>query len=303
MNQRLIAGEVLASLGGAGNILANGKCMTRLRVIVDDAALVDAKRLACTRGVLGIVKRGNRGYEVVFGPSLIEDVFEEFTKLTGMSGNVGDLSRFESAPVSTIQVQISPSNRMSFDAQADALASQEDEDELKRILDDEDDEKILRELLEDDAMSIDDEGKRVLVINGPNLNLLGIREPEIYGHQDYETLIKTCLAAAHDAGFADCVCLQSNHEGDLVDAIQDAYGTFDAIVINPAAYTHTSVALLDALKAVGIPTVEVHISDVDGREDFRKISYVRQACIEVVAGLGFDGYRKALFDLAKHLGI
>ena len=304
MDKRMIADEVLASLGGQGNVVANGKCMTRLRVIIDDPALVDPKRLSSTHGVLGIVKRGSHGYEVVFGPSLIDGVYYEFTKLTGMSGNIGELQHFENTPVSTIQVQISPANRMSFDAQADALVASEAEDEdFDDFLEDED-ESILRGLLDEDAMDrMGGKGKRLLVLNGPNLNLLGIREPDIYGHEDYASLIKTCIAAAHDAGFADCTCMQSNHEGDLVDAIQDAYGTFDAIVINPAAYTHTSVALLDAVKAVGIPTVEVHISDVDEREEFRKVSYIRSACIEVVAGLGFGSYRKAIFDLAAHLGI
>lgn len=305
MNHALIASEVLASLGGAGNILANGICMTRLRVIVDDAALVDTKRLSSTRGVLGIVRRGSKGIEVVFGPGIVEEVFEEFSLLTGMSGNARDLARLEKAPVSTIQVQISPSKRMSHDSQADALATiAGDEEDLAGLLeDDRDDERILRELLDEETMDSIDDGRRLLVINGPNLNLLGIREPEIYGHEDYATLLKTCNAAAHDAGFSGCTCVQSNHEGDLVDAIQNAYGTFDAIVINPAAYTHTSIALLDALKAVGIPAIEVHISDINDREEFRRISYVREACIGVVSGLGLNGYRKAIFDLAEHLGI
>jgi 3-dehydroquinate dehydratase type II len=137
----------------------------------------------------------------------------------------------------------------------------------------------------------------ILIVNGPNLNLLGVREPDIYGRATYaelcERIRKKCDADGHTVSF-----FQSNHEGALVDAIQEALGVYDGIVINPAAYTHTSVALLDALKAVGIPTVEVHISDVDSREPFRAISYVRAACIATIAGRGFDGYLDAIDLLA-----
>lgn len=139
--------------------------------------------------------------------------------------------------------------------------------------------------------------KQILVINGPNLNMLGIREPEIYGGQNYETLIGQIKTWAQAL---DCQveCFQSNHEGAIVDKIQSAYGHFDGIVINPAAYTHTSVAILDALKAVGIPAVEVHISDVRTREEFRQISYAGLACEAHYIGLGFAGYQKALEYLA-----
>lgn len=139
--------------------------------------------------------------------------------------------------------------------------------------------------------------KDILVINGPNLNMLGIREPEIYGGQTYEVLVALIQEWAEDL---DCQveCFQSNHEGEIVDEIQEAYGQFDGIVINPAAYTHTSIAILDALKAVGIPAVEVHISDVNTREDFRKVSYAGLACEAHFIGLGFEGYKKALEYLA-----
>ena len=137
----------------------------------------------------------------------------------------------------------------------------------------------------------------ILIINGPNLNMLGIREPDIYGRETYESLITKIEAHAEKIG-ARVTCRQSNHEGDLVDFIQQAYGVCDGIVINPGAYTHTSVALLDAVKAVGLPTVEVHISNVDAREDFRKISYIRKACIACVSGEGTNGYLKAM-DILK----
>ena len=140
----------------------------------------------------------------------------------------------------------------------------------------------------------------ILVINGPNLNMLGIREPDIYGKETYTSLIEKIEAYAEKKN-VNVNCYQSNHEGDLVDIIQFAYGVYDGIVINPGAYTHTSIAILDALKAVGIPAVEVHISDVDAREDFRKISYVRQACFETICGKGTDGYLLAIDSLIKKM--
>ena len=143
---------------------------------------------------------------------------------------------------------------------------------------------------------------KLLVINGPNLNMLGIREPAIYGAETYPELCRRVKEHAAEKD-VDVELYQSNHEGDLVDWIQQALGVYDAIAINPGAYTHTSIALLDALKAVQIPAVEVHISAVDEREPFRKISYVRDACIATVAGRGIEGYRDAIGLLAAHLGI
>lgn len=141
---------------------------------------------------------------------------------------------------------------------------------------------------------------KILVINGPNINMLGLREPDIYGRQDYAALQKlvedTCAAEKIDVEL-----FQSNHEGAIVDKIQQAYGVFDGIVINPAAYTHTSVAILDALKAVALPAVEVHISDVSRREDFRQISYAGMACVKTYMGLGLDGYRQAVLYLKEYL--
>ncbi len=134
---------------------------------------------------------------------------------------------------------------------------------------------------------------KFLVINGPNINMLGIREPDIYGNNTYQDLINCVSQHAKEKG-VQVEFYQSNHEGDLVDKIQGAYGCFDGIVINPAAYTHTSVALLDALKAVGLPTVEVHISDVSKREEYRQISFVREYCLKTIAGHGFLGYNEAI---------
>ncbi len=133
----------------------------------------------------------------------------------------------------------------------------------------------------------------IKVINGPNLNMLGIREPGIYGEESYESLVKLIEDHAKEKGVRVEIC-QSNHEGDLVDMIQQAYGTADGIVINPGAYTHTSIAILDAAKAVGLPMVEVHISDVSKREEFRQISYIRQACVKTIMGHGLKGYLEAM---------
>ena len=133
----------------------------------------------------------------------------------------------------------------------------------------------------------------ILVINGPNLNMLGIREPNHYGRETYADLIAKIEKHCAEKG-VEVKCYQSNHEGDLVDAIQSAYGTADGIVINPGAYTHTSIAILDAVKSVGIPTVEVHISKVEEREDFRQISYIRLACVKTITGHGTNGYLEAI---------
>ena len=142
---------------------------------------------------------------------------------------------------------------------------------------------------------------KLLIINGPNINMLGVREKDIYGTKTYQDLIEHianyCAGANIEADF-----FQSNHEGAIVDAIQGAYQKYDGIVINPAAFTHTSVAILDALKAVAIPTVEVHISDVNNREDFRKHSYIRGACIDTFSGFGFDGYIMAVQRLRQFSG-
>ena len=134
---------------------------------------------------------------------------------------------------------------------------------------------------------------KILVLNGPNLNMLGLREPEIYGNKNYQTLCDMINEHCDKKGI-EVEIFQSNHEGVLVDKIQDAYNKFDGIVINPAAYTHTSVAILDALKAVAIPAVEVHISVVDSREDFRQISFVRNYCFKTISGKGFEGYLEAI---------
>ena len=140
--------------------------------------------------------------------------------------------------------------------------------------------------------------KTILVINGPILNMLGVRDPEVYGTGTYEQLLELIRRTGEEIGVA-IETFQSNHEGAIVDRIQEAYGKVDGIVINPAAYTHTSVAIPDAIKAVGIPTVEVHISDIDQREEFRKHSFVSPVAVKTIKGKGFEGYREALVYLTR----
>ena len=313
------AAEVLRSVGGKRNVLANSLCMTRLRIRVANPTIVDKKALNSIEGVLGTTTRGADGFEVVFGPRVVADVFESFAGLTGLPPTIEAALPVTSFSPSRLSVQITSqggqvasaadmaSTLDDFDddedapeapAPADDAAAESDASELERmLLGGEDD-------FEDEADDLDDEdedGLRLLVINGPNINMLGVREPDVYGKQDFSALLELCKQVATKEGFVDCLCFQSNHEGDIVDKIQDAYQVFDGIVINPGAYTHTSVAILDALKAVSIPAIEVHISNVDEREEFRKVSYVRAACFETISGMGIDGYRKAIEDMASHL--
>lgn len=141
---------------------------------------------------------------------------------------------------------------------------------------------------------------KILVLNGPNINMLSIREPEYYGCETYKDLVEKIEKYCSEKKI-ECTCFQSNHEGVLVDKIQEAYGRYDAIIINPAAYTHTSIAILDAVKSVMLPTVEVHISKVEERENFRQISYIRQAAVKTITGLGTDGYLRAIDFLCDYL--
>lgn len=290
-----IARDVLAAVGGAKNVTANDICMTRLRLLTEDPSLVDTEQLSGTSGVLGIVKRGTNGVEVVFGPGKVDGVHDAIAGLTGLDSDAADFSSDAPAEADALRVTISDKGLPSSDDAEDDKGAMDLDDmrELMSILD--------AENQKDEP--VEPEGARVIVINGPNINMLGIREPKIYGSQSYQALLQLCQEAAKDAGFAECSCFQSNHEGDLVDAIQDAYGSYDGIVINPGAYTHTSIAILDAAKAVGLPMVEVHISKVDEREDFRQVSYIRSACFETVCGLGIGGYRKAIYDLAEKIGL
>lgn len=311
MDRQQIAEEVLAAVGGRDNVTANDICMTRLRIKTENPSLVDTDQLSAARGVLGFVKRGENGIEVVFGPGKVEAVHEALVKLTGIEG-VDDDFASSGTPAAPLHVHITQNPLLGAALAAGEGDSARDEEDETSVED-------LVSLLDTMDAPAADEGvaagpdetsparaaapARVLVISGPNINMLGIREPDIYGHDSYQDMLRICQEAARDAGFAECTCFQSNHEGDLIDAIQDAYGSYAGIVINPGAYTHTSIAILDAAKAVGLPMIEIHISKVDEREEFRKVSYIRAACFETIAGMGVEGYRKAMFDMAAHLGI
>ena len=314
------ASEVLRSVGGKANVLSNSLCMTRLRIRVANPTIVDKNALNSIEGVLGTTTRGADGFEVVFGPRVVADVFESFAALTGLPPTIEVAPPITSFSPSNLSVHITSqgSKTTSATEMASSLDDLDQEDEaldapslddgtaglgsdaseLERMLLDGEDDFDDDDDLEDDEV---DEGLRLLVINGPNINMLGVREPDVYGKKDFSALLELCKETARSEGFVDCLCFQSNHEGDIVDKIQDAYELFDGIVINPGAYTHTSIAILDALKAVDIPAIEVHISNVDEREEFRKVSYVRAACFETISGMGIDGYRKAIEDMAAHL--
>jgi 3-dehydroquinate dehydratase-2 len=297
MENTSTAQQVLDACGGADNIMDMDVCMTRLRVTLKNGVMLDTAALQNVHKVLGIRRTRDDYVEIVFGPAIIDNVANEFSELTGRDiPNLNEKTAVYTraiAPASTLRTP-TPARAHSYAAQRQARIPAMSEDELAQ----------LRDMLGDAETEEKPVPKRsLLVLNGPNLNMLGIREPEIYGRQTYADLVTLCENAGKAAGFGRVVCRQSNHEGSLVDEIQAAYQKFDGIVFNPAAYTHTSVALLDALKTVGIPCVEVHISEVSEREDFRQVSYVRQACIATVMGEGFQGYVHAIQILADHLGM
>jgi 3-dehydroquinate dehydratase-2 len=290
-NYLQMAHDVIEAVGGSDNVVASDVCMSRLRLSLEDASRVNLDHLNTVRSVLGVTRRSENGYDVIFGPSVIDGVYRDFVELSGVEGVPQDLDVRQSEPT--------VAKRRREPAMSVTITTPHERGSEEGI------EPLLDRMGATEASpASESEGEamgRVLVINGPNINMLGTREPDIYGTETYQDLVDLCRKAAIEAGFTSCRCFQSNHEGDIVDEIQAAYGAFDGIVLNPAAYTHTSVAILDALKAVSIPCVEVHISKVEEREGFRQVSYVREACFETITGLGLDGYRKAIFDLADHL--
>ena len=323
-----VAASVLESIGGITNLVSNTLCMTRLRLAVANPSLVDKESLSAIPGVLGTVGRGVNGIEVVFSSNAVGTVYEALCKLTGKDpDHEEDATERPGRQGGSLRVQIlgpamdeqhvatrRASTYESSDPAAEGaietkdllarmLRLSEENDDLNLELQPGPEGTTLTPSTQERVASKKVTGPRLLVINGPNINLLGLREPGIYGKTSFSQLLEICKRTAAEVGFVDCVCFQSNHEGDLVDAIQDAYGNFSGIILNPAAYTHSSIALLDALKAVSIPAIEVHISKLDEREDFRQVSYVRQACLKTISGLGIEGYAKAIRDMATHLKI
>lgn len=355
MTNEEIAASIIACLGGTGNIQSNALCMTRLRIQIIKPSLVDEAGLNDISGVLGSLKLGDHGIEIVCRPTLVQAIFESFSRLTGLSNNFEIRTRARvgatldnsealkvqiSNPKASVQrtqaQQLKPMlHQTTFDPHHVNRMTSEAEELTKLLL--ENDKKIsLNKIAHRKALHTSNAGGKqqkktqaiasgekistrefkdhktcateallpyhILILNGPNINMLGIREPTLYGRSSYEQLIQLCKHTAKELGFATCKCYQSNHEGDLVDMIQQAYGNYQGIVFNPGAYTHTSIALLDALKAVNIPTVEVHITNIDERDEFRKISYIRAACFTSIIGEGIDGYKQAICALAEKLG-
>ena len=373
-----IASHILTHIGGKDNVRTSTVCMTRLRLNLTDISRIDDNELNMLESVLGIVRRGNHGLEIVFGPGIVEKIYEPFAALVGSSNNETEPPEH---PLSTgtLRVQIArgaysggvaagasagrsasdvTNNSASTSANANtsqsshtassqpsAQTSSNPQDSPSTLDDDIASLLAGRDTLQSSKkqaataaeastnssssrMSTDDQTtaanngaggapstseiqktsnaellgiKKILILNGPNINMLGIREPTLYGAQTYADLISLCQCEARLVGFGACNCYQSNHEGALVDEIQHACGLYDGIIFNPGAYTHTSIALLDALNAVQIPCIEVHISEVDKREDFRQISYIRRACFKTIMGMGLNGYVQAIHDMAQHL--
>lgn len=298
MNCSTIAYEILNAVGGSKNLLDNEVCMTRLRLSVEDFTLIDNEQLSTAAGVLGVVGRGTNGVEVVFGPNLAQEVNNSLNtiledselttcKITDRPNFSTSASTYKEEMGELISLLENKNLKQTTDADQDtnAQSSSSNFDELNFV----------------DEKNFDFTGPRLLIVNGPNINMLGIREPELYGKADYRSLIKACKDEAQKQGFSDCTCYQSNHEGDLIDALQDALGAYDGIIINPAAYTHTSIALLDAALAVRLPIIEVHLTDISSREDFRHISYIREACFASLSGKGIESYREAIQLMAQHL--
>lgn len=295
-----IAAAVLECVGGFGNVAGNSLCATRLRISLNDTDKVDRNALHSINGVLGVADRGTYGIEVVFGPNLVRGVYQAFDHLTGPMVN----SQSADATVPTrkagnFHVNITPETPGRPQIQASVSRPTVTP---SPVIDD--DTNALLNLLGQSEEPDDDElGMRLLVINGPNINMLGVDRDDPHAEADFADLLELCQESATEAGFSECECYQSNHEGDLIDRVQDAYEVFDAIVINPGPYAHTSIALHDALSIVGIPTIEVNLGDVAARAPYRELSYVRNACVDYVCGIGIEGYRKAIFMLAEHLGM
>ena len=267
-----VAGAVLAALGGKSNVLSNTVCMTRLRVTLANPQAVDYERLNDVPAVLGTAIRGANGLEVVFGPQTVGAVYHAFVRLTGLQSSAEALFPM-ARPDSNLSVQVNAAKRMPEVSVPAPL-------ELSGISDV--DLALLEDLFgdEDDFEEKDtDVTHQLLVLNGPNVNLLGISRGPAQAGVDFAALLELCQESAQEAGFDSCVCLQTNHEGDLIDEIQDAYCVYDAILINPAAFA-TSRAIAEALRIVGVPYQFVHLD------------------LEAANHTDFSNYRQAIFDLA-----
>lgn len=294
-----IAEAVLAALGGRDNVSANTVCMTRLRVTLRDPNLVDYEELNAVSGVLGTASRGFNGLEVVFGPRIIDGVYHAFLSLTGLEAGTDALFPM-SRQNSNFSVKINDAAPQASAAPASSRPSRQQDAWENTRLDDEDLD-ALRELfaeLDKDEVSApkSDAQTRLLVLNGPNVNMIGLSFGHASAEDEYSKILELCQRTAREVGFTTCVCLQSNHEGDLVDWVQDAWESFDAIVINATAHAMTSLALPEAIRSVGVPTAQVSINNKYARH-----SLLAESCAINVAGEGIVGYAHAIRQLAEML--
>ena len=287
-----IAQAVLTALGNRQNVLTNTVCMTRLRVTLKDPHMVDFEALNAVPNVLGTAVRGYNGLEVVFGPRTIDGVYHAFLRLTGLAAGTDALfpmSRQESNLKVHINTTPSPPH---------AKQSSWDSNHL-----DDDDVDTLRCLFAEKEPAATDDAPpetpvhfKLLVLNGPNVNMLGIHKSQNEGTIDFLSILELCKQTARKAGFRHCVCLQSNHEGDLVDWIQDAWLSFDCVVINPTSYARTSNAMSIAIKEAPIPCAQVCLNKEDAAG-----SLLSDACVINILDEGVEGYAHAISALSKLL--
>ncbi len=291
-----IAQAVLTALGGKENIQYNTVCMTRLRVTLVDPSIVNYEQLNGVNSVLGTATRGYNGLEVVFGPRIIDGVYHSFVKLTGVKAGTDALFPM-SRQESSMRIQINPAPRSNTDPVAESHPLM-DSDELNMLDDLFGDVDEPAETMEGTGQREGTDDARLLVVNGPNINMLIGDACDEVPIVDYPSLLELCKDEARAAGFTKCDCYQSNHEGDLIDRVQDAFGMYEAMIINPGERNTLSPALCEAIRAVGIHTVVVNLFEPPAApfeyapEDKR---------IERIAGKGVNGYRLAIERLARQL--
>lgn len=291
-----IAEAVLSAIGGRQNVLTNTVCMTRLRVTLRNPQDVDYDALHNVPSVLGTATRGSNGLEVVFGPRVIDAIYHAFLRLTGIEAGSEPLFPM-SRQDSNFKVKINTPSRarpIPLDHWGSNHMDQSDIDTLKSLFEQDEEEELDVSILEPESAFEEDEHDpcNLLVINGPNVNLIGLGIVINDEVNDFSAILELCKDTAREVGFARCVCLQSNHEGDLVDWVQDAWGDYDAIVINPTSYGTTSTALREAIRGVGIPTIRVSLLADDP-------SCLDDVCKQSIVGKGIKCYELAIRELGK----